>query len=76
MRNSSDHTDFTTEVDAYVDLVIHSIPATAIKLQAIREAQASDEVFVRNFLIIANMDDHICTICQDHFAHTIQLLHN
>ena len=50
MRNSSDHTDFTNEVDAYVDLVIQSIPATATKLQAIREAQASDEVCQKLFV--------------------------
>ena len=49
MRNSSDHTDFTNEVDAYVDLVIQYIPATATKLQAIREAQASDEVCQKLF---------------------------
>ena len=34
---------------AYVDLVIQSIPATATKLQVIRETQVSDEVCQKLF---------------------------
>jgi len=49
MRTSSDHTDLSAKVDAYVKLVIQSIPAFATKLQAIKEAQAADEVCQKLF---------------------------
>ena len=49
MYNSSDHTNFSDKVDAYVNLMIQSIPATATKRQTIREAQAADEVCQKLF---------------------------
>ena len=49
MRTSSDHVVFSAEVDACVNIVIQSIPAFATKLQAIKEAQAADEVCQKLF---------------------------
>jgi len=49
MGNSSDYIDFSNEVNAYVNLINQSIPTTATKLQAIREAQAADKVCQKLF---------------------------
>ena len=75
MGNSLDYTDFSNKVDANVNLMIQSIPATAINLQAIREARAADEV-CQKLLTIVIMDGYISIIYQDHFVHNAWLLQN
>ena len=46
---SSSDDNFSSEVEAYINLVVQSVPATATKLQAIRDAQAADEVCQKLF---------------------------